>query len=438
MAFIPQRELFSWKEIENLGDLERLKLVLEHLPDEPLMQRLEAERGNGRDDWPVRAVWNSILAGVVYQHGSVESLRRELSRNPQLRWLCGFDVTRPGKQVPPASTYTRLLKKLMDMPEEIEAMFDGMVKELQELLPDFGQTLAMDGKAIRSAARRVPKHNKQDGRRDLDANHGTKSYWVERENGSLWKKVSHWFGYKLHLLVDANYELPVAWEVTRASGSEIPQGKELIKELNERHPSILGRCEYFTADKGLDDTELTVRLWDEHGIKPLIDIRNCWQDGEETRRVEHTRNVVYDYQGTVSCYDLRLGHKKPMAYGGFEEERGTLKYRCPADHYGCRCHGRSLCEVKGAVRIKLDEDRRVFTPVARSSYKWKDIYNKRTAVERVNSRLDVSYGFERHFIRGLAKMRTRMGLAMLVMLSMAVGRIKEKQKEHMRSLLQAA
>jgi len=31
IALIPQRELFSSKEIENLGDLERLKLVLEHL-----------------------------------------------------------------------------------------------------------------------------------------------------------------------------------------------------------------------------------------------------------------------------------------------------------------------------------------------------------------------------------------------------------------------
>ena len=29
MAIIPQRELFSWEEIEDLGDLERLKLVME-------------------------------------------------------------------------------------------------------------------------------------------------------------------------------------------------------------------------------------------------------------------------------------------------------------------------------------------------------------------------------------------------------------------------
>jgi hypothetical protein len=52
--------------------------------------------------------------------------------------------------------------------------------------------------------------------------------------------------------------------------------------------------------------------------------------------------------------------------------------------------------------------------------------------------MDVSYGFERHFIRGLAKMKLRMGLAMVVMLSMALGRIKEKQREDMCSLVKAA
>ena len=123
MGTIAQRERFSWKEIENLGDLERLRLVLDYLPDEALMQRLESERGKGRDDWPVRAVWNTVLAGVVYQHSSIESLRRELSRNPQLRWLCGFELTRQSKLVPPSSTYTRLFKKLMSMPEAVEAIF---------------------------------------------------------------------------------------------------------------------------------------------------------------------------------------------------------------------------------------------------------------------------------------------------------------------------
>ena len=41
------------------------------------------------------------------------------------------------------------------------------------------------------------------------------------------------------------------------------------------------------------------------------------------------------------------------------------------------------CPVSDAVRIRLNEDRRVFTPVARSSYRWQDCYDQRGAVERV-------------------------------------------------------
>ena len=60
------------------------------------------------------------------------------------------------------------------------------------------------------------------------------------------------------------------------------------------------------------------------------------------------------------------------------------------------------------------------------------------AEERVNSRLDVAFGFERHFIRGLKKMRLRCGLALIVMLAMAFGRIRADQREHLRSLVRAA
>ena len=66
MAIIPQLRLFGWNEIEQLGDLERLRLVLEYMPDEDLMRLLEEKRRNGRDDYPARAMWNSILSGIVF------------------------------------------------------------------------------------------------------------------------------------------------------------------------------------------------------------------------------------------------------------------------------------------------------------------------------------------------------------------------------------
>lgn len=441
MAIIAQKELFGWEQVEELGDLERLELVLKHLPDELLMQVLEKERGQGRDDYPVRAVWNSILAGVVLQHSSVEGLRRELSRNGQLRVLCGLQWCKGQAAVPPSSVYSRFLKKLLGKRQLVEGIFERLVESLRELLPELGRTVAIDGKAIHSYGRPAKKGQKAktpDGRREVDADWGAKSSVQSREDGTLYEQVTYWFGYKLHLVVDADYELPLSYQVTKASRGEPPQARGLIHKLRKRHPEVLKNCRVAVADKGDDDTKLIKLLWDKHQIKPVIGIRDEWKDGESTRRVSTTRNVVYDYEGNVWCCCMKTGEMYPMAYGGFEADRQAVKYRCPARHYGMGCPAVGDCGVKGSVRIKLSEDRRVFTPLARSSYAWERIYNKRTAVERVNSRVDRVFGFEEHFIRGLRKMKVRVSLALIVMLGMALGRVKEQQQQNLRSLIKVA
>ena len=85
MTIVHRPSLFTWQSVESRSDLDRLRLVLESLADEELMVKLERQRGRGRDDNPVRAMWNSVLAGIVFEHESIESLRRELSRNGELR-----------------------------------------------------------------------------------------------------------------------------------------------------------------------------------------------------------------------------------------------------------------------------------------------------------------------------------------------------------------
>lgn len=426
MAILPQRQLFSWQEIEGLGDLERLVLVFEYMPDEKLMQQLERRRGLGRDDYPVRGMWNALLAGVVYQHCSAESLLRELRRNGQLRAVCGL------KKVPTSSAFSRFLSCLLDMEAEVTAIFDRLVKELIKLLPDLGENLSIDGKAIPTHAKAHQGKKPNDGRRDNDADYGVKTYSGKNEDGTKWEKTKSWFGYNLHLIVDTKYELPVAFSVTKASAAEGPEAHRLLGQVE---PTLLERGKYFTADRGYDDSKLILKLRDSYSIKPIIDIRNMWKDGEKTKLVTGQSNIVYDYCGNVYCYCPQAWKKRQMAFGGFEKDRQALKYRCPASHYGISCTGKEKCPIKKAVRIPLEEDPRIFTPVARSSYKWKALYKMRTATERVNSRLDVSFGFERHFIRGQKKMQLRVGLALCVMLALAVGRIKEKQPNKMRSLV---
>jgi hypothetical protein len=441
MATLSQKQIFGWEDVEILGDLERLALLLGNIPDNSLMEALEEERGKGRNEYPIRPVWNSILAGIVYQHQGIESLRRELLRNGQLRAACGFDILAGTAAVPPSWVYTRFLSKLITHKELIDGMFETMVRTIAELVPDFGRVLAIDGKQLNSYGKAVADEKTRergDGRRENDADWGTKTHAGTDESGKTWEKVTHWFGFKLHLIVDAKYELPVMYTIKKASEGEQPVGLAMIKDIGKRFPEISGRAEYLNGDRGYDDTKIIVESWDSLGIKPIIDIRNCWKDGDKTRVVDGLANVVYDYKGTVSCVCIKTGEEHEMAYGGFESDRQCHKYLCPADQLGIACKGKSKCPISHQVRIPLACDRRVFTPVARSTYKWKRMYKSRTAVERVNSRIDRVFGFEQHFIRGRKKMELRVGIALIVMLAMACGRIRQNKPELLRNILKSA
>ena len=123
MATITQKPLFGWDQIEALGDLKRLRLVLENLPDEALMKKLEQERDRGRDDYPIRPMWNALVSGVVFQHPTVEALLRELRRNAQLRQVCGFELAKGLEAVPNSWAFSRFLWKVIAHRDLVQEMF---------------------------------------------------------------------------------------------------------------------------------------------------------------------------------------------------------------------------------------------------------------------------------------------------------------------------
>ena len=137
-----------------LGDLERLELALEGLDDERLMLLLESKRYKGRDDYPIRVMWNLFVAMKIFAHRTVASFRRELSRNSQLRKICGLDdFARKRHLVPPARVFSGFIKTLANEQAEIDRIFTETVSELAEKLPGFGKNAAGDGKYLDSYAK---------------------------------------------------------------------------------------------------------------------------------------------------------------------------------------------------------------------------------------------------------------------------------------------
>jgi Transposase domain (DUF772) len=162
-------------------------------------------------------MWNALISGVVFQHPSVEALP-ELRRNAQLRQVCGLDPADGLKAVPNSWAFSRFLARVMAQRELIGQMFETMVERLTALLPDFGASLAVDGKALSSYARGKADEaalEHPDGRRDTDGEWGVHEYSGTHKDGTPWQTVKKWFGYSIHLLVDSHYELPVSFSVTR-------------------------------------------------------------------------------------------------------------------------------------------------------------------------------------------------------------------------------
>lgn len=486
MASLPQANLFSWDDLDACcSDLDRLALVLDHLPDEQIVDYLEVMRGNGRDDFPVLAMWNALLAGIVFQHISIESLCRELSRNGDLLKYCGFDTlprqpkpacdivpdahgqatviffpaAPPRTAAPVGWNFSRFLSNVIEL-EECLGMISGLVPRLREelmvVLPDFGRHQGYDGKAIDS-------HSTGHKDRDSGQTSDPSADWGKHEtsgmdgNGRAWNKIKSWFGFGLHLIADTHYELPIAFEVAPASHGESPILQRMIHDLYSDSPELAERCRDFSADRGLDCAGTKAALWDEHGIRPLIDTRELWRAEKRepgydpkqpiTRPLfpERADTILYTEKGSIHCRCPKTGTQRDMAFQGFEADRNTLKYRCPAATYDLECQGREQCHQAGGVqpgdfgrivRIPLSEhDRRIFTPTPHGSPTWHRGYNRRSAMERINNRIDNSFGFENHYIRGIVKMTARVGLALAVMLSMALGHIKAGREELMRSLV---
>src|SRR5690242_9376034 len=159
-----------------------------------------------------------------------------------------------------------------------------------------------------------------------DADWGVKKYHGVDANGKAWEKIKSWFGFRLHLVVDADSELPVGYTVTKASTGEQPVMQELFASLHKTHPELSDACDHALFDKGYDSTKIIRDLWDRYQIKAIVDIRNMWKDGEATKLIKHkkVKNVTYDYKGTVFCHCPTTGEMRRMSYTGFEKKRAAL------------------------------------------------------------------------------------------------------------------
>jgi len=415
------RPIFDWESLEDSPSLSTVRFILESIPDGRLLDCLDQARGKGRDDYPCHVLWGVVLLTVILRHATFEACLAELRRNSALRRLVGIE-TESG--VPKKWNVSRFLRRLGEpTPLQLaQEAFDAMVRRLSECVPDLGAMAAGDATQLNARRQRDKKEVAEEEAQGLPQPSGGQKEYVD-DDGKV-TKVLRWFGYKLHLIVDVKHEVALGYEVTASGAGDGETLPAVLAEAQKNLPQ--GRMRTVAYDKAADTNDVHEAL-DRAGVKPVIQNRRLWKDELERMLPGHdgTSNVVYDEAGTIYCYDRASNPpvRHRMSYMGYEEDRGTLKYRCPAMHEGWECPSAAVCNAGKAfgkiVRVEKDIDLRRFPPVPRATKQFERFYKGRTSVERVNARLKVFWGADDGNIAGARRFHGFIGAVMLVHLAFA-------------------
>jgi IS5 family transposase len=415
MSYCAQGQLFTFEDFfSKYDDNYRLLLVLEALEDDELIGKLESNRRGRRNRYPVRMLWQSLIAAKVYGIPTVNGLIRELNRNESLRKVVGIKHV---GLIPKPWQFSRLSAKL-SLPENLtmlKGIFDRAVGDLRKLLPDLGESVAIDGTEVSSWCNRYAKDKS-----DKDAGWGVKTY--RKDDGSESKHM--WYGYNVELVVDTKYEIPLNFEVLPANVNECPRLPILLRDTKRLHPEL--NVKYVMGDRGYDSADNCKYVLYDLKALPIIKMR-LTQDKDAEFAGEICRCTEL---GTPIC---ECGAK--MLYAGRDGK--YLKFRCSrhAEPPGCPCSTSSYGRV---LKIAISENERRWPGLWRESKKFRRLYKRRTSVERVNSRLKEHLCLDEQHVRGVAKTSVNVGLSLLVMAGGAVAMARKKKLDNLRQVVASA
>lgn len=372
-----------WAKLKEKTGHGSFETLFKALPDADLIALLERKRAKGRNDYSVSHLWKSILTSYLIPCPNLESLRRTLTT----------------LSLPPSSACSRFTTSLLNHLTHIKVMRDRLLTRIADETPSLGTHLLLVEKPLPvpfSDKKEKPPNSR---RSDHDADYGEQAI---RQGGNM--HLKRWYGYRHHLILDGKSGLPLASSITPASIKGTQHILTIMEKLRSRHPKLFKRAKYAIGEFAFDDPNLIQELWDIFGLKPIIELHPNYIKSKSTF-CSIQDNAIYNDSGEIFCLSPGGRERHEMIYAGFEKSRKALKYRCLSTNYNVSCYGKQRCPVKSGIRIPLHLDRRLFTPVARSSYKWKQLFAHHKTQEYYLEYLENTLCLKLPYTRGLAKLQ---------------------------------
>lgn len=279
----------TYNDNDSVPIVKQLNAIFRSIPDDELLAALRAK--TGRPGYTPKVLWRTYVAMVVLGLPTFASLIRSLQNNPLLAVACGITSA---DGIPTKYAYSRFMGKL-SKPRTVTKVKDVMrslTRSLYAALPDFGKSVAIDSTDIKAFCNGAKKPVS-----DPDAT------WAAKLDTSSKKKF--YYGYKLHLLADTKYEIPVAANVTPASQSDVRTASRVLQQARFTYGKF--HPDYVICDAGYSSNKLRRHIKRQYRAEPVIKFnprhkQTIFPEDERFLRIYDRRSSIERVFGRLKCH----------------------------------------------------------------------------------------------------------------------------------------
>ena len=403
MTIIRQSSLFSIQELYDMEPTQKYNAIISAINMDAIYYEISKKSRFGAPtelNYPAMII--SVFIRYVERIPTIKDLIKRLNDDVAFKLDCGFLVS---DNIPSEASYSRLLTKLTES-NILEKVQEQLI--VQAIAEGFiiDDTVAIDAthfeardQAPSKQEKPKPKPKKRGRKSKKERDKWLKEQADKEANLPLYEKkieaqldvslsdlraeVPHdpkwgvkknsggknefWFGYKGHLAVGTSSQYILQ---SLFSSGNLNDGKAaipLLKGINER--LSLPNLRYQTMDAGYD-------------YEPIYE--QVYRMGQQSVIAYNKRNepepIGFDKHFAPTCF-----REHSYRYDGYDSKYETLKYTQPKECIDCPLANDGICQK--VFKMKITKDLRKYTAPARGSQAWKKIFNRRTAVERVNAYL---------------------------------------------------
>jgi hypothetical protein len=415
-----QKLLFSLESVMDINPLQNFQILFDNLKAD----HLDAAYSTGRKPFSRQSLLKAIIFKNLNSLPTLSDLTIALRDNPSAAIRCGFNILKPLPGVERFSGFLRdkdntaLQKIRIQLVHELISM--GLIK---------GNYLSIDSCPIPAKVKEnnwktnvKDRFNKeQTCKGDPDARLGVMVTFSKSK-----KEISYFWGYRNHVVIDANEELPV-WEITKPANVQdsimfIPVFKLIQKSFHFDINAVI-------ADGIYDNTSILNYIITTLKAKPRI--------AQNPRNTKNPPEYNFSKAGNPLCE----ANLEMLGYGTFYDKiqnRWRRKWVCPIYHskkimkkfFVCPVLHPKFFSQKGCyVYVRVDNNIRKQIDYGSQSFK-KD-YNMRIGSERVFSRL-LSICMQNPPVIGLKATANYVTIAHISVLLVALTAAKSDSKDKIR------